>query len=306
MNADTNIFQWRFLHPRFWLSWLGLGLMRLSVWLPRPMQSALAWLLSLVITPFLGKRTAIARRNIELCFPEWTPEQREKVLAENSQLTGRMIIETAMSWWASDKTLRKQLTFEGLAHVEKALEKGNGVILLTGHFTSMELGGRFITLEMAGYVMFRPMKNALFNAVMTNARERLCDGIILQDDPRGMLRALKKNKVVWYAPDQDYGSRQSVQATFFGVPAATVTATSKMAKMSGAAVVPFIPKREKDGRYRITILPELHHFPTGNDLADAQRINCIIEDAVREMPAQYFWVHRRFKTQPEGKGLLYK
>ncbi len=301
-----KIFQWQFLHPRFWGTWLVLGLMRISVWLPKSMQSALGALLSMIMRPFLVKREAIARRNLELCFPEWTVQQRDVILAENSRIAGTMLIETAISWWGNEKLLRKRVKFEGLAHVEKALQKGKGVILLTGHFTSMELGGRFISLEIPGYVMFRPMKNRLLNAVMAASRERVCDGVILQDDPRSMLQVLRKNKVVWYAPDQDYGSRNSVQAKFFGVPAATVTATSKMAKMSGAEIVPFIPKCESDGNYTITVLPALTNFPTGDDLADAQRINDIIEQAVRETPAQYFWVHRRFKTQPEGKGLLYK
>ncbi len=305
-TANMTVFKWQYLHPRFWGTWLVLGLMRLSVWLPRPIQLALGRLLSIIMRPFLGKRIAIAQRNIALCFPEWTAQQRTQVLTENNQAAGIMLIETAISWWGTKKALRKRVEFEGLAHLEKALQKGKGVILLTGHFTSLEMGGRLMALEVPIYAMFRPMKNALFNAVMVAARKRALEGLVLQDSPRNMLRILKKNKVVWYAPDQDYGSRNSVQATFFGVPAATITATRKIAKMSGAEVVPFIPKREKDGSHTITVLPAIVDFPSGDDLADAQRINGIIEDAVREMPAQYFWVHRRFKTQPEGKGLLYK
>lgn len=301
-----TVFKCQYLHPKFWGTWLVLGLMRLSVWMPKPMQLILGRLLSMIMRPFLGKRIAIARRNLALCFPEWTPQQRDDVLAENSRMAGIMIIDMAISWWGSEQDLRKRVKFEGLAHIEKALQQGKGVILLTGHFTSLEMGGRLMALEVPIYAMFRPMKNALFNAVMVAARERCLKGLVPQDKPRSMLQVLKKNAVVWYAPDQDYGSRHSVQATFFGVPAATVTATSKIAKLSGAAIVPFIPQREKDGSHTITVLPALSDFPSGDDLADAQRINGIIEQAIREMPAQYFWVHRRFKTQPEGKGLFYK
>jgi KDO2-lipid IV(A) lauroyltransferase len=179
--------------------------------------------------------------------------------------------------------------------------------LLTGHFTSMELGGRLIMLKTPCHVMFRELKNPLFNAVMMRNRTFHSEGIVLRDDPRSMVRALRKNKVVWYAPDQDFGRKLSVFAKFFGVTAATVPATARIVKMSKAKVIPFIPRREADGSYLLTLGEPLENFPSGNDVDDAQHINNIIENEVRHSPEQYFWVHRRFKTQPEGKkGTLYK
>ena len=300
-------FQKPFLHPRYWPSWLGLGLMRLSVYLPVRLQMLSGRLIAWVITPLTAPRRRVAQRNLALCFPELTEQQREDLLDENMRTMGMLLLETALSWWASDRSLAKRVRYEGLEHLEAGLAKGKGVILLTGHFTSMELGGRLIMLKKPCYVMFRELKNPLFNAVMVQARTYHSEGIVLQEDPRAMVRALRKNKIVWYAPDQDYGRKLSIFAKFFGNTAATVPATARIAKMSGAAVVPFVPRREQDGTYTLTLSPTLENFPTGDDVADAQRINDLIEKEVRQSPEQYYWVHRRFKTQPEGKkGSLYK
>jgi len=142
--------------------------------------------------------------------------------------------------------------------------------------------------------------------VMLHQRQRHSEGTILQADMRGMLRALKKNKVVWYAPDQDFGRRTSVFAKFFGIKAATIPATARLAKMSGAAVVPYVPRRLPNGNYSIDIGPAWENYPIGDELADAQRVNDWVEAEIKKSPTQYLWVHRRFKTQPEGKGLFYK
>ncbi|WP_430009145.1 LpxL/LpxP family Kdo(2)-lipid IV(A) lauroyl/palmitoleoyl acyltransferase [Methylophaga lonarensis] len=301
-----KIFQSAFLHPRFWLSWLGLGLMRLSVFLPASLQLRIGRLLGALLRPFMRSRERIAARNLELCFPEMTEAERAELLKENMLTMGTMPIETAMSWWGSDRQLQNRVVYQGLEHIESALSRGKGIILLTGHFTSMEMGGRLIMRQFPAYVMFRELKNPLFNQVMLKFRTLHSEGTILQEEPRAMLRALKKNKIVWYAPDQDYGRRFSIQAKFFGISAATVPATARMARMSGAAVVPFVPVRDHQGGYKIKVFPALEQFPSEDELADTQRINDWVEAQIRQCPAQYFWVHRRFKTQPEGKGNFYR
>jgi len=270
------------------------------------MQLWLAKITSVLIQPAMKRRRYITERNLELCFPELSDEQRGELLEKNQQMMGMMMIETAMSWWASDAMLQKRVTYHGLEHLDAALAKGKGVILLTGHFTSMEIGGRLIMLKHPCYVMFRELKNSLFNTFMMRARTHHSEGIVMQGDPRAMVRALRKNKIVWYAPDQDYGKRQSVFAKFFGVQASTIIATARIAKMSGAELIPFTPRRDGKGHYTLSLGAPLTDFPTGNDIADAQRINDIIEQEIRQLPEQYLWAHRRFKTQPEGKGLLYK
>ncbi|HEC75157.1 MAG TPA: LpxL/LpxP family Kdo(2)-lipid IV(A) lauroyl/palmitoleoyl acyltransferase [Methylophaga aminisulfidivorans] len=301
-----KIFQARYLHPKFWLSWIGLLCMRLSVYLPAKLQNLLGMLLGQILRPFMSGRAKIVMRNLALCFPEKTLAER-KALADKVLLnSGMMMIETAISWWASDKQLKKRVTYQGLEHLEAAKAEGKGVVLLTGHFTSMELGGRLIMLQTPAYVMFRHLKNPLFNAVMIRSRTHHSEGIVMRDDVRAMLRALKKNKVVWYAPDQDFGPRNSIFAKFFGVTAATIPATARMVKMTGAKVVPFVPRRNQDGSYHIEIFPAWDGYPTGNEIDDAQRVNDWIELQIRSMPEQYFWLHRRFKTQPDGKGALYK
>lgn len=280
--------------------------MRLSVYLPAKLQYRIGMLLGQLMQPFMRSRAKVVRRNLELCFPEMSDVEREYLVKKILKNTGMMMIETAISWWASDRQLRRRVTYEGLEHLEAAKAKGKGVILLTGHFTSMEIGGRLIMLQTPAYVMFRHLKNPLFNAVMMRSRIYHSEGIVMRDDVRAMLRALRKNKVVWYAPDQDFGPRNSIFAKFFGVTAATIPATARMVKMTGAEVVPFVPKRNSDGSYHIQIFPAWEAYPSGDDIVDAQRINDWIESQIRQMPEQYFWLHRRFKTQPDGKGHLYK
>lgn len=305
-HSLMKIFQKQFLHPRYWLSWLGLALMRLSVYLPGRLQVWIGNGIGTAMRCLMSSRTRVARRNLELCFPELSHAERERLLKQFMNTMGMMMIETALSWWASDKALSRRVTYTGLEHLEAAKASGKGVILLTGHFTSMEMGGRAIMMKMPAYVMFRKLKNPLFNAVMMRSRTFHSEGIVMRDDIKAMLRALKKGKLVWYAPDQDFGPRNSIFATFFGVKAATIPATARMVKMTKAKVVPFVPRRNKDGSYTISIFPAWDDYPSGDEVADAQRINDWVEQQVRQSPEQYFWVHRRFKTQPEGKGLLYK
>lgn len=306
MIVNMKLLQAQFFHPRFWSSWIGLLLMRLSIYCPVQMQLWMAKMMAMLIRPAIKKRRRIAKRNLELCFPELNYDQRLQLLEKNNQTMGMMMIETALSWWASDSRLQKMVSYQGLEHLEEALAKGKGVILLTGHFTSMEIGGRLIMLKKPCHVMFRQLKNPLFNEFMMQAREHHCEGIVMQKDPRAMVRALCKNKIVWYAPDQDMGKRQSVFAKFFGVQASTIIATARIVKMSGATVIPFSPRRDENGHYTLSLGAPLTNFPSGDDLADAQLINDIIEQEIRQSPEQYLWVHRRFKTQPEGKGMLYK
>mgnify|MGYP003646576439 CR=1 FL=1 len=271
----------KFLHPRFWPNWLGLVLMRISIYLPKSWQLFAGHSLGRLMRLFMKDRERVARRNLELCFPEISQQERKELLSKNMLTMGMMPIETAISWWASDKSLEKRVEYHGLEHIHNALAKGKGVLLLTGHFTSMELGGRLIMLKQPCYVMFRELKSPLFNAVMLHQRQRHSEGTILQADMRGMLRALKKNS-------------------------ATIPATARLAKMSGAAVVPYVPRRLPNGNYSIDIGPAWENYPIGDELADAQRVNDWVEAEIKKSPTQYLWVHRRFKTQPEGKGLFYK
>ena len=245
--------------------------------------------------------------NFSLCFPELTDQQRQKLLVDHFASLGIGIMETAMSWWATKKQLQKLVSIDGLQHLHDALQGGKGVILLSAHFTTLEIGGRLLALYAPFHVMYREHKNPVIERVMRNARTRNFDKAIQRKDLRTLLHSLKQNLPVWYAPDQDYGRKHSIFAPFFGVQAASITATSRIARMSGAAIVPFFQTRLPDNRgYRLTLYPALQDFPGENVEDDTRRINELVEAAIREQPEQYLWVHRRFKTRPPGEDKLYK
>lgn len=293
---------WRYLvQPRYWPLALGLGLVRLLVLLPLDWQRTLGRGLGRLSGRLIPRRQRIAAINLQWCFPQLGEAERERLLREQLESVGVGLFETAWAWWASDRRLRALVEVEGLEHLHRVQACGRGVLLLTGHFTTLELGARFITFYCRFHAMYRPHRNAFYQAVMQRARERR-SGLpaIVQNDIRATVRALRGGAAVWYAPDHNYG-RQSVFAPFFGIPALTITATSRLTRMSGALVLPYFPQRLADGRYRITILPPLDDFPSADIAADTARINALLEDAIRRAPAQYLWVHRRFKSRPPGE-----
>ena len=211
-----------------------------------------------------------------------------------------------MSWWGGEQPLRKLAHLEGLEHLHRALQQGKGVILLSAHFTTLEIGGRLLSMQAPFHVMYRPHKNAAFEATLQTARSRHFEKAIPRGDLRGMLKSLRENTPVWYAPDQDYGREQSVFVPFFGISTATITGTSRLARISKAAVVPFFQTRLPGTQgYQLTLYPALKDFPGDSIEADTARINTLIEARVREQPDQYLWAHRRFKTRPEGEAGVY-
>ena len=291
----------RFLHPRYWLLWLGLGLMWLVAHLPYRLQMGIGRLLGTLMYYLIPERRRIAEINLQLCFPDLSGQERARLLRRHFASLGIGSIETAMAWWTPTKRLAGLHTLEGLEHLEAALQKGQGVILLSGHFTTLELGGRMLAQHTPFHVMYREHRNPLFEAVMRSRREEHFECAHERKDIRAIIGSLKQGMALWYAPDQDYGRKHSVFAPFFGVPAALITATARFAKISGAPVVPFFQQRLADGSgYVLRILPQLEGFPSGDDVEDATRINSIIEKEIRQQPEQYLWVHRRFKTRPEG------
>jgi len=296
-------------HPyslRYWPTWLGLGLLRCLSHLPFAWQLATGRRLGRLLRAAGRRREHIATVNLSLCFPDQPAEARGQILAELFESIGIGILEMAMSWWAPDRRLRPLADIQGLEHLQAALQDGKGAILLSGHFTTLEIGGRLLAQQAPFHVMYREHKNAAFEAVMHAARVRNFGKAIPRGDLRGMLNSLKDNIPVWYAPDQDYGAEQSLFVPFFGIPAATITATSRLARISGAPVVPFFQTRLPGSRgYRLTLYPALDDFPGASVEADTRRINAILEDQIRAQPGQYLWVHRRFKTRPPGEAGVY-
>jgi KDO2-lipid IV(A) lauroyltransferase len=238
----------------------------------------------------------IARRNLELCLPEKSVEERERLLVEHFRSVGVGIFETAISWWSSDERIRRLTTLEGEEHLREALARGRGAILLSAHFTTLEIGARALTARIPTSIMYRPTRNAVLERFLKRNRGKQAKRAIPRDDVRTLIAALKGNEPVWYAPDQSYRKKGAEMVPFFGIPAATNTATSRLARMTNAVVLPYFPERLPGSRgYRMVIQPMLADFPSENPAADAQRFNELIEAQVRHVPAQYLWIHRRFK-----------
>lgn len=308
MNTATTSFKpSAFLHPRFWLTWIGVGLLRLVASIPYAVQLFIGRRLGDLVFWLLPGRRKIARRNLELCFPELDAKTRHRLLRSCLQSVGISLMEAAFSWWGSETRLKNLYRLEGEEHLQDALEQGKGVLLLGGHYTTLEISGRFLAFHTNDLQpIYKPAHNQLFNALMVASRSRLFDKLLSNREFRTILRSLKDNKVVWYAPDQDFGREQSVFAPFMGVPTATLTMTSRLAKSSGAPVLPFYSQRLPGSEgYLIKLLPPLPNFPSGDDVVDATRINETIEQQVRNAPEQYLWLHRRFKTRPPGEEDIY-
>jgi KDO2-lipid IV(A) lauroyltransferase len=298
-------FHRRFLLPRFWPTWLGLGFFWLIAQLPVRVNQAVGRSLGWLLFIFARSRKHYAQINIDLCFPELDAEARAKIVRGAIISCGLSMSETAMGLWGRHNKMRNRYTITGLEHIEKAQAEGKGILLCGSHLTTIDISGLMMSYHVVADVLYRADPNPLMAYAVASARARVNDNAIHRRDTRQLIKNLRQGHIVWYAPDQDYGREHSIFAPFFGVPAATVVATARIARMSHCAVIPFFCFREPKGRYRLEIQPALDNFPSGDDLADTTRINKIIEDAVRQAPDQYLWVHRRFKTRPVGEPSLY-
>ncbi|CAI8156246.1 MAG: Lipid A biosynthesis lauroyltransferase [Cellvibrionales bacterium UBA7375] len=307
MNAKGANFQLRFLSPGLLKTWLYFAIWRIAVLLPFSGLLGLGKLVGLFLYKLPTNRKHIAKTNIELCFPELDKTQQAKLLRENFVNMGIAIMELGIAWWWSKKRFSKLLKFEGLEHLQQA--EGKGIILLSIHYTTIEVGAAAISTVCDRDGMYRAHGNPIYDYIQIKGRLHKSSGnsrLYERRDVRGTMKALKAGRTVWYAPDQDYGIKQGVFAPFFGVNAATVYATARLAEKTGATVVPFTHVRLPGNQgYKITVHPALEDFPTGDDIIDATRVNNLVESFVRLQPEQYLWAHRRFKTRPAGESDFY-
>ena len=281
--------------PRYWPTWLALGVLRVMEPLPYPVHYWLGRRIGGCLARLPLSFVRIARRNIELCLPELSAPERERLLKEHFRSAGVGIFETAISWWSSNARIGKLTQVEGKEHLAAALARGKGAILLSAHFTTLEIGARALADQQPTNIMYRPTANAVMERFLRLNRSRRAKRAIPRDDVRTLIGSLKNNEPVWYAPDQAYRKKGAQMVPFFNIPAATNTATSRLAKMTGAAVLPYFQERLPGGGYRMVIHPMLENFPTDDPVADALRFNQLIEAQVRRVPEQYLWIHRRFK-----------
>jgi KDO2-lipid IV(A) lauroyltransferase len=281
--------------PKYWPTWLGLGLLRTLERLPVPLQMRLGIGIGKLLRRLPLAWIRIARRNIDLCMPELSPAARGQLLDRHCESLGMALFETANTWWSSDARILERAEIVGLEHLKAALAKGHGAIMIGGHFTTIEIATRILSAVVPMSAVYRPPKNAVLAAAMLASFER--HGIPIQyDDIRTMIRVLRKNGVVWYAPDQSYRNKGAAMVDFFGIPAATTTATSRLAQISGAAVLTYFPERLPDNTsWRVIIGPAFENFPGADPVDDVRRFTRLLEAHIQRVPEQYFWVHRRFK-----------
>ena len=292
---------YRYLSPATWPTWIGMGLLRVVCWLPHGAALAVGRLLGKLAHAVGGKRRAIVRRNIELCFPDQNSRQHEQLTRRHFDALGMSMIEMGLGRWASDEQLTSITTIEGVNHVLDAINAGKGVILLSAHFTTLEVSGRVLKLNIPPFdAVYRKSRDEFTTEMLRSGRERSAATTIEKRDIKKMVRSLREGRIVWYAPDQSYNRKGSEIIKFFGVPCMHTTATSTLARLGDAVTIPYFPSRSADGRYHLAILPPFEDFPSGDPVADTNRYVDVLEQHILKHPEQYFWVHRKFKNLPDG------
>ncbi|MBU2885933.1 LpxL/LpxP family Kdo(2)-lipid IV(A) lauroyl/palmitoleoyl acyltransferase [Gilvimarinus agarilyticus] len=296
------------IHPRYWFFWLIALLWMLLAQLPYRWQMRLAR----VVAPLLlrnKKRIGYARKNIAECFPTLSAQEREVLLKKNAESMAMAIFETGIGWFWSSRRLNKIHSIQGEEYLRQAEQEGAGVLLLTMHFSTLDIGSAFLGCHTEFDGLYRPHSNAMYDYLQRKGRESYCEtGLAIpRDSVRTMIARLRKGRFVWYAPDRDLGPKNSVFVDFFGVPTAMVTATSKIVTLGKARVVPFTQYRRADGSgYELVIHPAFDNFPSGDDVADTQRIADFMQSEIKKYPEQYFWAQPRFKTRPQGEPEFYE
>jgi KDO2-lipid IV(A) lauroyltransferase len=285
----------RFLQPKYWLTWVGLGIMRLLELLPYPAQLRVGHAIGVLLRHLPLAYVRIARRNIDLCLPELSEESRADIARRNCTSLGIAVCETANAWWRRGDRVKRLARVQGLHHVQAALAHGRGAILVGAHFTTIEISTRILGTLTPLCAVFRPSKNALLTHIMFSCFSRY--GLAIPyDDIRTMVKALKRNEAVWFAPDQSYRNKGAVMADFFGIPAASNTATTRLARLTGAAVMTYFAERlPGNAGYSVTIGPPFENFPGPDPHSDVARYHRLLETQIRRVPEQYLWVHRRLK-----------
>ena len=289
----------KFLHPRFWPTWIGVAVLRLLILLPWRWQMAIGKALGITLYQLLPARRKISCINLEIAFPELSPVELKRLNRKHFISMGRGLIEAAFGWWGSDKRIEKLAHVEGLEHLEKALEEGH-VILLGAHFSSLEVGGRILAKRMPLHVVYRPHQNPLIEYLVAQSRDKKYGKAIPKTNIRDMIKSIKQGYPAWYATDQNYRAKGSLLIPFFGVKAPTNPGTSRLAKMTRAKVLPNVTVRlmnDEKGRsgYLIKSLPPVENFPSDDIEQDTRRLNAVLEELIREFPDQYLWTHKRYK-----------
>ena len=292
--------------PSVWPTWLVIALGWCVARLPLAWVYAIGSGVGHIMYRVGSSRRHVTETNIRLCFPELHEDDRDALVRRVFQQLGIGAMEIMIPWLNPCRDLGDRFTVEGQEHLDDALAEGRGVILVGGHFAVMDAIAKRLAECGPIDVMYRFNKNPAWEWLQVRGRKHFFDGVIEREDIRQTLKRLKRGRAIWYAADQDYGAKHSVFAPFFGIQAATIVATSRFAKLNGSPVLFLRQTRDLEARtWTIAFSPVLEGFPSGDDLADATRMNALLEAEIRRFPDQYLWLHRRFKTRPEGEPSLY-
>lgn len=297
------------LHPKHWATWIGLGILVLLTRLPYRWQLAIGKRIGLILHKVARSRRHITEVNIRLCFPEKSAEEQAALVRQIFIDNGIGLMETFIAWFRHPSWLADRTEFIGFEKVREATAKGQGVMLLGAHYSMLDLAGSLVWNVQKVSVSYRPQDNPVMNYLMERGRARLYNECLQRKDIRGFIRTLKAGNVLWYAQDQDFGRKNSIFVDFFGHPAATITATSRIAKAGKALVMPITYFRNDDNSGYVVTVHDPLPIPSGDDAQDAQMVNDFLADQLRQHPSQYLWLHKRFKTPvdpTEKKGLVYR
>ena len=285
---------------------LGLAVIWLLHFLPLALLAPLGRALGLALYLLGRERREVALTNLKLCFPQWSQAERRRVARRHFQAFGRSLIEHGILWWSSRERVQRLVRIEGLEHWQSVADRP--VIWLAPHFIGLDIGGVRLTADFPLVSVYSHQKEPEFDAVLYHGRTRFVPPELYsrQQGIRPVVKALRKGLPFYYLPDMDFGDRDSIFVPFFGVPAATITGLARIARLAQAAVVPAVTRQlpGADG-YVLTFHPAWRDFPSDDDERDTRRMNAFIEQRVLEMPEQYFWLHKRFKTRPPGEAKYY-
>jgi len=295
-----------YLAPKFWPTWLVILLLRLLAFLPFKAGLVFGSALGTVLYRIAVNRRRVTEVNIGLCFKALSSQQQTALVKDVFKANAIGFVEMAWAYWGNKASIERRTTFVGFELLEEALQHKKGVILLGGHYSGLDIGGLLLSFYGAPFdCTYRPHNNPLMDYWVVRKRSRFTK-MVDRKKTRELIRDLRENRGVWIAPDQDLGSKGSVFAPFFGQTAATVTAPFRMTKLNGSPILFLSSRRNPENTGYIIELAAMPGFPSGDELRDAETMNLALETAIRKAPEQYMWVHKRFKTQPDGKQKLYK
>lgn len=288
------------------LTRLAIGAFWLLHVLPLAVLARIGTLAGLAFMIFGRERREVARTNLALCFPGWDKARREAVLRAHFRALGRSFVEAGIVWWSSEQRIRRIVRIEGEEHIRS--QGGRRIILLVPHFVGIEMEGLRMSMDCKGMAVYSRQKNRVFDEFLLRVRRRFPDTrmVARQEGVKTLLRGLKDGRLLQLSPDLDLGPRDAIFVPFFGVQAATVTALSRLSRLGNTVIVPVVVRQLPGSEgYVMRMYPAWENYPGESVEADTRRMNAFIEERVLEMPEQYYWVHKRFKTRPEGEPRIY-